>query len=135
MDIHTSDQRRHIRAAAILGALAVALGALGAHGLKARLTADQLNAFETGARYHLIHAVVLLVTIFMYAHTGNRFTSYARIFFFWGIILFSGSLYLLAVRELLGMEWLRWLGPVTPIGGLCLIAGWICLFFSALNKR
>ncbi|MBX3050758.1 MAG: DUF423 domain-containing protein [Caldilineaceae bacterium] len=107
---------------ALLGALAVALGAFGAHALKARLTPENLVTFETGVRYHFYHSFALLaagLVQFLFPPAGAAVL--AGWLFLTGIVLFSGSLYWLS----LGGP--RWLGPVTPLGGLALIAGWIAL--------
>jgi uncharacterized membrane protein YgdD (TMEM256/DUF423 family) len=126
---------KSLRATGISGALAVALGALGAHALKARLTPEMLSGFETGTRYHLVHVVAMLAVLLLRFHFESKFLRYAYTLFFWGVILFSGSLYLLCTRSLLGADWLRLLGPVTPLGGLCLIGGWFCICIAGLNKR
>lgn len=109
-----------MRIAALLGFLAVALGAFGAHGLQKTFT--QFNTAEiwkTAVFYHLIHAVMLFVLgIRQPVRTGPWLC------FFAGIIIFSGSLYLLAVTNA------RWLGAITPVGGLCLLAGWLWLFLK-----
>ncbi len=107
---------------ALLGGLAVALGAFGAHALKARLSPERLVTFETGVRYHFYHSLALLavgLVQFNLPLAGNA--ALAGWLFLAGIALFSGSLYWLA----LGGP--RWLGPVTPLGGLALIGGWIAL--------
>ena len=110
----------------ISGGLAVALGAFGAHGLKARLTADLLNTFETGVRYHLYHALALFAVAYALSRWPSAsLTPIAGWLFVAGTVLFSGSLYLLALTGL------RWLGAITPFGGLALIAGWICLAIAA----
>jgi len=110
---------------ALLGGLAVALGAFGAHGLKARLAPDQLATFETGVRYHLYHAFALLVVgVVQVVLPGAGGAALAGWLFVAGILLFSGSLYWLA----LGGP--HWLGPVTPLGGLALIGGWLVLALS-----
>lgn len=105
------------RIAAVFGCLAVALGAFGAHGLKEILERNQRVAnWETAAHYHLIHAVVLLLI--------SRAEGFSRLtwwLFTTGILIFSGSLYILAVTNL------KWLGAITPFGGVALIAGWIGL--------
>jgi uncharacterized membrane protein YgdD (TMEM256/DUF423 family) len=124
----------------ILGALAVALGALGAHFLKNKLdtgliTADQLNGFDTGVKYHMYHILAMLIVVLLKARQSSKFLNYAYTFFFVGIILFSGSLYFLCTRGLYGAEWLRFLGPVTPIGGIAFVAGWLCLSFTAFEKK
>jgi uncharacterized membrane protein YgdD (TMEM256/DUF423 family) len=114
--------------AALFGATGVALGAFGAHGLKKILAPDhldQLATFETGVRYQMIHALALfLIALLIERHPG-RAASASGWLFTAGIVLFSGSLYLLG-----GLGW-KWLGPVTPLGGLSFIAGWIALLVAA----
>ncbi len=109
------------RTAAALCFLAVALGAFGAHSLKTTLQAhDMVSVWEKAVLYHFLHALALLV---LALHgIGGRAPS---ILFVAGIVLFSGSLYLLALTNL------RWLGAITPLGGLCFLAGWAWLAFSA----
>ena len=137
------DQTKNFRQLAvtgILGAIAVALGALGAHALKnqlpgGKITPEQLNGFDTGVKYHIYHTLAMVLMIVLQQHFSSKYFRLAYWFFFWGIILFSGSLYLLCTRGLSGMEFLRALGPVTPVGGLLFIAGWICMCIPAFNKR
>jgi uncharacterized membrane protein YgdD (TMEM256/DUF423 family) len=106
-----------LRIAAISGFLAVALGAFGAHGLKATLELHgTLAVWQTAALYHLVHSVVLLMLAQKDAPARTSFVLFTT-----GVIVFSGSLYLLAVTNV------KWLGAITPLGGLCLLAGWICL--------
>jgi uncharacterized membrane protein YgdD (TMEM256/DUF423 family) len=109
-----------IAAAAVSGALAVVAGAFGAHGLKGRVNPDQLAAWSTASQYHLIHSAVLLALALFALQSGRAIQIPATLLLL-GIILFSGSIYLLVLSEI------RWLGPVTPLGGLCLIAGWLAL--------
>src|SRR5687768_17388327 len=123
----------------ILGAIAVALGALGAHALKNQLpsgliTVDQLNGFDTGVKYQMYHTLAMLLIVLLKNTYNSRFLNLAYHLFFWGIILFSGSLYFLCTRHLTGMDWLKFLGPVTPLGGICFVAGWLCLCVSAIKK-
>lgn len=113
--------------AALLAAAAVMLGAFGAHGLKAKLTPDQLQVFETGVKYQFYHALGLFLLGLLLQQYQNSLLIYAGYAFLAGIVLFSGSLYLLANKTLLGIEGWRWLGPVTPLGGLSFIAGWLLL--------
>ena len=127
--------RSILATAAILGALSVALGAFGAHGLKARLTPDQLAVFETGVRYHMFHVLALIAAAWLIAQSPSGAATTSAVLFLAGIALFSGSLYLLATRTLLGIESWNWLGPITPLGGLCFIAGWISLAVAALKLR
>lgn len=124
----------------ILGALAVALGALGAHFLKSKLdtgliTEDQINGFDTGVKYHMYHVLAMLIVVLLKNGHQSRFLNYAYTFFFVGIILFSGSLYFLCTRQLLGADWLKFLGPVTPIGGIAFVAGWIFISLSYFDKK
>ncbi len=124
----------------ILGAVAVALGALGAHALKNQLpggliTIDQLNGFDTAVKYQMYHTLAMLLVVILKKTSPHKFLNLAYTLFFWGIILFSGSLYFLCTRGLMGIDGLRVLGPVTPIGGLCFVAGWLFLAASAFKKR
>jgi uncharacterized membrane protein YgdD (TMEM256/DUF423 family) len=106
---------------ALFGALAVGLGAFGAHGLADLLAAhDRVETWKTAAFYHLVHTVVLLLLA-----TRREWAPLAWSFFASGIFIFSGSLYLLCLTDM------GWLGAVTPLGGLLLIAGWISLAFKA----
>jgi len=110
--------------ASVLGTTGVALGAFGAHALKARLEAAQLATWSTAVEYHLLHAIALLA-LALYGKATGRAVQPSAALFVAGIVLFSGSLYALA----LGGP--RWLGPVTPLGGLCFLAGWIALAWLA----
>jgi len=121
-----------IRTGTLLGAIAVMIGAFGAHGLKKLIAIDQLAIFETGVRYHFYHALAICFAGLYLLHNNSKKTYYAGICFLIGIFLFSGSLYLLACRVPLGIEgWRGLLGPLTPIGGVFFIVGWILLFLSA----
>ncbi|RIK91852.1 MAG: DUF423 domain-containing protein [Proteobacteria bacterium] len=113
-----------IRVAAVIGALGVVAGAFGAHALRARLEPAQLAAWQTAVHYQLFHAVALLA-LGLHASATGRPLGAAPWLFVFGIALFSGSIYGLS----LGGP--RWLGPVTPVGGLALIAGWVALLWSA----
>ncbi|MDF2447880.1 MAG: Membrane protein [Bacteroidota bacterium] len=124
----------------LLGALAVALGALGAHFLKGKLssgliTTDLLNGFDTAVRYQIYHVVSMFGLFLFSQHSNNKFISWAFNCFLIGIILFSGSLYFLCTRHLLGADWLKILGPVTPIGGLFFVAGWVFIALIGFQKR
>lgn len=110
----------------IYGFLAVAAGAFGAHALKARLSSEMLMIFETGARYHLMHAAVLLAVGLVPFYNG--WSQASGWFFTLGILIFSGSLYILALSGV------RIWGAVTPIGGLMLLAGWASLAMAAIKS-
>ena len=114
-----------VRVGAVLGALGVAFGAFGAHALKTRITdAHLLEVWDTAARYHLIHAVALVALGGLVG--APRFTGWAWVV---GIALFSGSLYLMTLTGQ------RWLGAVTPLGGVAFIAGWLWLAWSGTSPR
>lgn len=115
---------------AFLGFLGVALGALGAHAVKGAVlglpdAVDRLAWWEVGARYHLFHAFAVGLVAVMSAHVTSRFPNLAAGLFTLGIILFSGSLYVMALTGV------RTLGAVTPFGGVCFLAGWIALGLGA----
>jgi uncharacterized membrane protein YgdD (TMEM256/DUF423 family) len=121
--------KKFLTAGALLGAVAVILGAFGAHYLKKILTAESLQTFEVGVRYQFYHAIALLVTGILYKDFSGKPMQWAGNFFIAGAVLFSGSLYLLCAQPL----W-RWLGPVTPLGGLCFILGWLLMAISFAKK-
>ena len=113
---------------AVSGAISVMLGAFGAHALKVRLSADALSAFQTAVQYQMVHSLALIaVGFWLLRHPEDALSRYAALAFCFGIFFFSGSLYGLT----LGGP--RWLGPVTPIGGMLFIAGWL-LFAAAAIK-
>lgn len=119
--------------AAILGALAVALGAFGAHGLKKIVPPETVSTFETGVRYQFYHTFALLAVAILYEQFPVKTMSYAGIFFIIGIVLFSGSLYLLTAMKATETVGLSKLGIITPFGGLFFIAGWICLLVAFIT--
>lgn len=123
----------------VLGATAVGLGALGAHALKNQLpggliTVDQLNGFDTAVKYQMYHTLAMMIVLIIKNNQSPKLLKLANTLFLTGIILFSGSLYLLCTRNLIGADWLKFLGPVTPLGGLCFVAGWLCIAGAALKK-
>lgn len=131
-------QRYLVIFAGISGAIAVALGALGAHYLKSKvaegvLTGDNLQSFDTAVRYHIYHTLAIFGIALFSGKLNHKFLEHAANFFIVGLILFSGSIYILSTKSLFGIEGLRWLGPVTPIGGMVLITGWIMLFIAGLK--
>jgi len=113
-------------AGALAGFAGVALGAFGAHFLKARLSTEMLVVFETGVRYHLVHAVALLATAALVGRASDRLLAAAGWLFSGGILLFSGSLYVLALTGITAF------GAITPLGGLAFLAGWACLLIAAI---
>jgi len=123
-----------IRSAAIIGLLSVAFGAFAAHALKELLSEYAVNIFETGVRYQFYHVFALLAAGILYKEFPNKFIRWSGIFFIIGIILFSGSLYFLTYVKGTVMPGYKWLGPITPIGGLSFILGWIFLFAGCFKK-
>jgi uncharacterized membrane protein YgdD (TMEM256/DUF423 family) len=117
--------RTFLLVGAVLGFLGVALGAFGAHGLRARLSPEMLAVFETGVRYHLYHALALVVTSMLMARMTGWLVAAAGWSFVAGIVLFSGSLYALA------MSGVTVLGAITPLGGLAFLLGWAFLAVAA----
>jgi uncharacterized membrane protein YgdD (TMEM256/DUF423 family) len=115
------------RVGAVAAALGVALGAFAAHGLKSRVDPGLLAAFETGVRYHMYHALALLGVSWAASRWPASWCSAAGWLFVLGIVLFSGSLYAMTLTGA------RWLGAITPLGGLSFIAGWIVLAAARLR--
>ncbi len=126
--------KRIILTAAFFGALAVILGAFGAHSLKKIVTPDSLAIWQKGVEYQFYHTFALLY-LSTFARYKHKLISIAFVLFTLGIILFSGSLYVLALKDSYTLSLSAVLGPLTPIGGLCFISGWICLFFAALRDK
>ncbi|WP_420570697.1 DUF423 domain-containing protein [Kordia sp.] len=118
---------------AILGCLAVILGAFGAHGLKKILTLDQIASFETGVRYQMYHSLLLLF-VGATAFISPKMQKLIYVFILWGIILFSGSIYLLATNDSTAFDF-KTIGFITPIGGTLLIIGWIILIVSFFKLK
>ena len=117
--------------AAVFAALSVALGAMGAHALEGLLNDRFQKAFETAARYQMYHSIALAICgILLYLKPNNLFSLATKLFIA-GIILFSGSLYLLTFFYLQKITSLNFIGAITPLGGLCFIAGWICIALGA----
>ena len=118
--------RNFLLIGSLAGVLGVTLGAFGAHGLRGRLSPDMLAVFETGVRYHMYHALAIVLVSALMPRLDGWLIHAAGWSFAIGIVLFSGSLYLLAVTGV------TVLGAITPIGGLLFLAGWACLAFAAI---
>ena len=118
-------ERLFVTLGAASGFVAVAAGAFGAHALRARLAPDLLPVFETAARYQMYHALALLGVAWVAARWPGPLPQWAGWLFLVGTLLFSGSLYALALSGV------RWLGAITPLGGAAFLAGWICLALAA----
>jgi uncharacterized membrane protein YgdD (TMEM256/DUF423 family) len=121
-------KKYHI-AFAVFGFLAVALGAFAAHGLKSILNEEFLTIFQTGVSYQFYHTLALGVTLALAQNSDSPWLKRAACFFSVGIVVFSGSLYTLALTQI------RVLGAITPIGGLSFLAGWVCLGVAALRSN
>lgn len=128
--------KNYLVAGAIFGALAVALGAFGAHGLES-ITSDEkvLHGFQTGVQYQMYHALALLSVAILFEKLPANWMKWAGICFITGIILFSGSLYLLTFFKIQESSAVKFVGPVTPLGGLLFISGWLCLLIAAVKKK
>ena len=124
---------KNLRIALILLALAVVLGAFGAHALKKHLTIEELNTFETGVKYQMYHALFLLfVSMNSLLDENGKKTIFRLVTF--GVIFFSGSIYLLATKPISGIDF-KFIGIITPIGGALLIAAWGVLFWNIFKKK
>lgn len=112
-----------------MAAVGVAIGAFGAHGLKTIVSTDLLAVFEIGVRYHMYHTLALLLVGLANTRSSARLLNVAGCLFVLGIVFFSGSLYLMTLSGA------RWLGAITPIGGLCFIGAWITLAIVASRRH
>ena len=119
---------------AVLGAIAVVTGAFGAHGLKNVLTPAQLETWHTAVQYHFYHVFALLF-LSTFKNTEGKLIYAAYWLFTIGILLFCGSLYVLSCRDILGISGLSILGPITPVGGLLFISGWIVTAVAAYKNN
>lgn len=119
-------ERLFFAAGAVSALLAVAAGAFGTHSLRRRLSADMLAVFEVGVRYQMYHALALLAVAWASARWPGVLTSISGWLFVLGSLLFSGSLYVLSLSGK------RWLGAITPLGGLAWLAGWLCLIWASV---
>ena len=115
--------------AGIAGFMGVALGAFATHGLKTRLAPDMLAVFETAARYQMYHVFALCAAAWGWARWQHRIFAVAGWMFVTGIAIFSGSLYVLALTGV------KWLGAITPFGGLAFLTGWLCLAVGAIRAK
>lgn len=123
-----------ILTASFFGLLAVLLGAFGAHGLEGKISDYHLGIWKTANQYHFYHVFALLF-LSTFSRAKSQSIRVSFIAFTIGVLLFSGSLYLLSVRSLIGIEAISLLGPITPLGGLCFMVGWIGLFVAAVKHR
>ena len=121
--------------AGISGALCVAIGAMGAHALKDKLPVENLQTYETAVRYQFYHTLALVLVVLLSDKIQSKLLNYASTLFIAGIILFSFSLYFLALRPLVGIgnDEMKWVGAITPLGGVSFILGWLMLAFAAVK--
>lgn len=127
--------RNFLSIAALLGALSVALGAFAAHKLKEIAGPDTVAVFETGVRYQFYHVFALMIVALLSEKFNNKWMIRAGNCFITGIILFSGSLYILTALKIADNEHFRLIGIATPIGGLFFIVGWLFLWFGVMRKE
>jgi uncharacterized membrane protein YgdD (TMEM256/DUF423 family) len=128
--------KNYLAIAAVFGGLAVVFGAFGAHGLES-ITSDEkiLHGFQTGVQYQMYHALALLAVAILFEKFSNNQMKWAANCFITGIILFSGSLYLLTFLKIEGSNAIKFAGPVTPVGGIFFIAGWLFLLLGIMKKK
>jgi uncharacterized membrane protein YgdD (TMEM256/DUF423 family) len=119
-----------------LAAIAVALGAFGAHGLQ-RITTDEqiIHSYQTGVQYQMYHAMALLITAILFRNFSNKKIKWAGTLFIIGIILFSGSLYLITFLKIQDNDLVKYAGPITPFGGIFFIAGWLLLIWGIAGTK
>ena len=131
---NTNMAKKFLTLGAAMAAISVVFGAFGAHALKTKLSVENIQIFETGVRYQMYHSLALILVYLFYQKKNSSLLIYSGVFFISGVLLFSGSIYLLACRELFGIEsWKNVLGPITPMGGLCFIIGWICFLTASIK--
>ncbi len=121
--------------AASLALCSVCLGAFGAHTLKPLLSPEQLLSYETAVRYQMYHSLAALIVLSLYGRLNKKQVMRITQLFYFGILLFSGSIYLLSCHELLGISNYKWLGPITPIGGIVFMLGWIYLIIAISKMK
>jgi uncharacterized membrane protein YgdD (TMEM256/DUF423 family) len=121
--------------AGILGMIAVLGGAFGAHALKEILSPEHLASFKTGVNYQMIHAVVLIFLFLVNIKFDLKQFRIASKLIFWGVILFSGSIYILTLKNIIGLEVLKFAGPITPVGGLLIITGWLFIVLGGMKLK
>jgi uncharacterized membrane protein YgdD (TMEM256/DUF423 family) len=127
--------RSFLKIAALLGVLTVALGAFAAHTIKAKVTPDILNIFETGVRYQMYHTIALFITAILFKEFPRKNMIWAGNLFIAGIIIFSGSLYLLTFIKAINANNLLWVGAITPFGGVAFIVAWMLIFRAVVKNN
>ena len=125
---------KSIKVGAIIASISIMMGAFGAHLLKDKLSEKALALYDTGVKYQLYHAFALIIVGILFQLNPNKYLKTASTLFLLGILFFSGSLYLLSYKINNNLEGLIWVGPITPLGGLCFILGWLLIAFSYKKK-
>lgn len=119
----------------IMGVLAVMFGAFGSHILAEKLEPKSLSAYKTGVEYHFIHTLAMFGTALLYRIYRIKGLFFICLFFLGGILLFSGSLYILAMKDIIGLKSTQFIGPLTPLGGLALMGSWAAIFFTVVRIK
>lgn len=120
--------RFYLVLAGCLAMFAVIFGAFAAHGLKGQLSSAMLSVFQTGVQYQMYHSLAIIMSVLLYRQYSHLLFLWSARFMLAGVMLFSGSLYLLALTGI------KWFGPVTPVGGVCFIVGWLLLIIAAYKS-
>lgn len=120
---------------ALSGAIAVSLGAFGAHGLKQIAASTDVTAFQTGVQYQMYHTLALMLVAIVYDRLPNRWIIASAYLFAFGVLFFSGSLYLITGLKASGVSVPVVVGIITPLGGLCFIVGWLCFLVGVVKKN
>lgn len=127
--------KNYLITASLLGAVAVCLGAFAAHGLKQIVNAESVASFQTGVQYQMYHTLALLVVAILFERFSNKWVKWAGTSFILGIILFSGSLYLITALKASDQPVAKAINLITPIGGVFFVAGWLFLFLGMMKKN
>ena len=127
--------KKFLVAGIICAGLAVVFGAFGAHGLKKLVDAEAIEVFKTGVQYQFYHAVALILSAILSAKISAKQINWAGNLFLTGILFFSGSLYTITLCKAMEVAVPKFVFPVTPLGGVCFIAGWIFLLFAVIKKQ
>lgn len=123
-----------LKIGALLAAVSIGLGAFAAHALKDLVSDKAVEIFDTGAKYMFYHAIALILTGILYGSFRNKFILWAGRFFAFGILLFIGSLLYISYTQAVVTPMMKWVGPITPLGGLLFILGWLCLCIGFFIK-
>ena len=136
LDLHKKmTHKKVLIIAGILGAIAVIMGAMGAHALETLISPNSLKSYLTGARYNMVHAITLVALAGNQQYIHPKWFQISTYTFLIGTLLFSGSIYLLSTSAITGIEAKSVLGPITPIGGLVLISGWVSIVIGAIQAK